>query len=75
MVRLASRGSFGEAVEDYTDLIGLELAKTTAWERAQERGERLRNKRMEQAEKAWEMPKRQAIMPGEALEAVNQAVS
>jgi hypothetical protein len=75
VVRLASRGSFGEAVEDYADLIGLDLAKTTAWERTQERGERLRNKRMEQAEKAWEMPKRQAIMPGEALEAVNQAVS
>lgn len=30
---------------------------------------------MEQAEKGWEMPKRQAIMPGERLEAVNKAVS
>lgn len=71
----ARGGSFGEAVADYEDLIGLRLAKTTAWERTQERGERLRNKRREQAEKAWEMPKRQAILAGEALKAVNKAVS
>jgi hypothetical protein len=62
-------------VADYEDLIGLRLPKTTAWERTQERGKRLRKKRMEQAEKAWEAPKRQAIMPGEALEEVNKAVS
>jgi len=76
VVKLAAKGgSFAEAVEDYADLIGLRLLKTTAWERVQERGERLRNKRMEQAEKGWEMPKRQAITPGEELEAVNKAVS
>jgi hypothetical protein len=76
VIKLTARGdSFGEAVADYEDLIGLRLLKTTAWERTQERGERLRKKRMAQAEKAWEMPKRQAIMPGEALEGVNKAVS
>ena len=76
VIRLTARGdSFGEAVEDYEDLIGLHLLKTTAWERTQERGERLRKKRKEQAEKAWQSPRRQAIMPGEELEAVNKAVS
>ena len=30
---------------------------------------------MEQAEKAWQAPRRQAIMPGEELEALNKAVS
>ena len=76
VVKLTARGgSFGEAVADYEDLIGLRLAKTTAWERTQERGERLREQRMAQAAKAWEAPKRQAIMPGEVLEAVNKAVS
>jgi len=67
--------SFGEAVAEYEDLVGLRLAKTTAWERSQARGEGLRKERMGQAEKAWQAPKRQAIMPGEALEAVNKAVS
>ena len=76
VIRLTARGdSFGEAVEDYEELIGLRLLKTTAWERTQERGERLRKRRMEQAEKAWEAPRRQAIMPGEELEALNKAVS
>jgi hypothetical protein len=76
VVKLTARGgSFGEAVADYEDLIGLRLPKTTAWERTQERGERLRRQRMAQAEQAWGMPKRQAIMPGEELEAVNKAVS
>ena len=76
VIRLTARGdSFAEAVEDYEELIGLRLLKTTAWERTQERGERLRKQRMEQAEKAWESPKRQAIMPGEELEARNKAVS
>jgi hypothetical protein len=76
VIKLTARGdSFGEAVADYEDLIGLRLLKTTAWQRTQERGQRLREKRMEEAEKAWEMPKRQTIMPGEALETVNKAVS
>ena len=76
VIKLAAKGdSFGEAVAEYEDLVGLRLQKTTAWERTQERGERLRKRRMEQAKKGWEMPKRQAIMPGERLEAVNKAVS
>lgn len=76
VVKLAARvDSFGEAVAEYEDLVGLRLLKTTAWERSQERGERLRQQRMAQAEKGWETPKRQAIMPGEELEAVNKAVS
>jgi hypothetical protein len=76
VLKLTARGdSFGEAVEDYAELIGLCLLKTTVWTRTQERGERLRKKRMAQAEQAWELPKRQAIMPGEALEGVNKAVS
>jgi hypothetical protein len=76
VVKLAARvDSFGEAVAEYEDLVGLRLLKTTAWERTQERGERLRQQRMAQAEKGWETPKRQAIMPGEELEAVNKAVS
>ena len=76
VVKLTVRAdSFGEAVAEYEELVGLRLLKTTAWERSQERGERLRKERMVQAEKAWQAPKRQAIMPGEALEAVNKAVS
>ncbi len=76
VVKLTARGdSFDEAVADYEDLVGLRLPKTTLWERTQERGKRLRKERMAQAEKAWEAPKRQSIMPGEALEAVSKAVS
>ena len=57
VIRLTARGdSFGEAVEDYEELIGLRLLKTIAWERTQERGERLRQQRMEQADKAWQAP-------------------
>jgi hypothetical protein len=76
VIKVATRAdSFDEAVAEYEDLVGLRLLKTTAWERTQERGERLRQQRMAQAEKVWETPQRQAIMPGEALEVVNKAVS
>lgn len=75
VVRLTAKGSFGEAVEDYEDLVGLRLLKTTAWERTQERGARLRGVRQAAAEQAWAMPKRQELMPGQSLEPVKKGVS
>ena len=75
VVRLAVRESYGEAVETYSDLVGLSLLKTTAWERSQERGRTLRERRLEEAEKGWAMPKRQEMLPGEVLEKVQKAVS
>lgn len=75
VVKLAVRGSYGEAIETYQDLLGIDLAKTTAWQRTQERGSRLREARMVAAERAWAMPKRQEIMPGQALEPVNKGVT
>jgi hypothetical protein len=75
VVKLAVRGSYGEAIETYQDLVGLSLAKTTAWQRTQERGARLKEARMAAAERAWAMPKRQEIMPGQALEPVKKGVA
>jgi hypothetical protein len=75
VVKLAARGSYGEAVELYRDLVGVSLQKTTAWQRTQERGQRLRAERERQAEQYWAPPKRQQLIPGEPLEAVNKAVS
>jgi hypothetical protein len=75
VVKLAVRGSYGEAVKTYSELVGLALVKTTGWERTQERGEQLRKRRLAEAEKEWALPKRQALLPGEVLEPVHKAVS
>jgi hypothetical protein len=75
VVKLAVRGSYGEAIEVYEELVGLSLAKTTAWERTQERGARLKEARMAAAEAAWAMPTRQEIMPGQVLEPVKKGVT
>ena len=75
VIKLAVRGSYGEAIETYQELVGLSLTKTTTWERAQERGARLRKARIAAAEQAWAMPKRQEIMPGQALEPVKKGVT
>jgi hypothetical protein len=75
VVKLAVRGSYGEAVKTYRELVGLSLVKTTGWERTQERGRQLRQRRLAEAEKRWALPKRQELLPGEALEAVHKAVS
>ena len=75
VVKLAVRGSYGEAVKTYSELVGLSLVKTTGWERAQERGQRLREKRLAEAEQRWALPKRQELLPGEVLEPVQKAVS
>ena len=75
VVKLAVRGSYGEAIETYQELVGLSLAKTTAWERTQARGARLKEARMGAAEQAWAMPKRQEIMPGQVLEPVKKGVT
>jgi hypothetical protein len=75
VVKLAVQGSFREAVKTYEELVGLKLLKSTAWERTQERGARLKARRMEAAEAAWAMPKPQEIIPGQALEAVNKGVT
>lgn len=75
VVKLATKESYGAAVKSYQELVGLKLLKTTAWQRSQECGARLRERRMAVAEQAWTLPKRQAIMAGERLEAVNKGVS
>ncbi len=75
VVKLAVRGSYGEAIEVYRELVGVSLTKTTAWERVQARGARLKEARMAAAEQVWALPKRQEIMPGQALEPVKKGVS
>ena len=75
VVKLATKESYGEAVKTYEELVGLKLLKTTAWQRSQERGASLRVAHQEAAEQAWALPKRQEIMPGQALEAVKKGVS
>ena len=54
---------------------GTSLPKTTLWERAQERGEKLAQAQMKQAQEATALPKAQTIVPGTRLEAVNKGVS
>jgi hypothetical protein len=75
VVKLATKASYGEAVKSYQELVGLRLLKTTAWQRSQERGARLRAAQWAAAEQAWALPKRQEIMPGQPLEPVNKGVS
>jgi hypothetical protein len=75
VVKLSVKGSYGEAVEEYHELVGVQLLKTTAWERTQARGARLKEMRAAAAEQAWGMPKRQEIMPGQRLEPVKKGVS
>lgn len=75
MVKLAARGSYGEAVETYQELVGLSLLKTTTWERTQLRGDKLRRTQMMAAEQAWAIPKPQELIPGQALNEVKQGVS
>lgn len=74
MVKLAVRGSYGEAVATYEELVGVSLAKTTVWERTQARGQALKVKRQEMAERAWALPKPQELIPGQPLAAVKQGV-
>lgn len=69
------RGSYGEALETYQELVGLNLAKTTIWERTQARGARLKEGRMAAAERAWAIPKAQEIIPGQVLEPVKKGVT
>lgn len=75
MVKLAARGSYGEAIDIYQDLVGLTLLKTTAWSRTQERGQQVRTVQMQAAEQSWALPKRQEIMPGQALAAISRGVA
>lgn len=75
MVKLAARGSYGEAIETYQELVGVSLLKTTTWERSQARGDKLRTVRMETAEQAWAIPKAQQIMPGQPLSESKQGVT
>jgi hypothetical protein len=75
VVKLAVRGSYGEAVATYEELVGVALAKTTVWERTQERGEQLRARRQEMAEQAWSLPKPQELIPGQSLEMVKKGVA
>lgn len=67
VVKLSVRESYGEAIKIYQELVGLSLDKTTAWQRSQERGQRLRQARQVAAEQAWGLPKPQEIMPGQPL--------
>lgn len=75
VVKLAVRGSYGEAIETYQDLVGILLTKTTTWQRTQARGSRLREARLAAAERAWTLPKRQEIRLGQVLQAVNKGVT
>jgi hypothetical protein len=75
VTKLSVKHSFGKAVEEYQELLGVALLKTTAWERTQERGARLRERRQAAAEQAWQLPKRQEVLAGQRLEAVKQGVS
>jgi hypothetical protein len=75
VVKLSVKRSFGEAVQEYDELVGVPLLKTGAWERTQERGRRLQEMRQAAAEQAWELPKRQEVMPGQSLEPVKKGVS
>lgn len=75
VVKLAVRGSYGEAVATYEDLVGVSLAKTTVWERTQERGEQLRARRQEMAEESWALPKPQEVIPGQPLSVVKKGVA
>ena len=75
VVRLATRESFGEAVKTYAELTGFQVLKTTAWERLQERGERLKKRREQEAIHKWGLPKRSENMPGEAQQSTKKAIS
>ena len=75
VVKLAVRGSYGEAIEVYQELVGVSLAKTTGWQRTQERGAGLKEARRRAAEEAWALPKRQEIMPGQVLAPVKCGVT
>jgi hypothetical protein len=75
IVKLVVRGSYGEAVDTYRELVGVMLAKTTVWERSQERGRRLREQRDKAAEQGWQLPRRQEMIAGEVIERNKQAVS
>jgi len=74
-VKLATYGSYGQAIRIYEELVGVPLAKTTIWDRTQVCGAELREVRMLQAEQAWAMPKRQEIVAGQALEPVKKGVT
>ena len=67
-----AHNSYGEAIETYEELVGLSLAKTTAWENAQSRGQKLGQAQMKAAEEATALPKVQEIVPGTSLEPVNK---
>lgn len=75
VVKLAARGSYGEAVETYQELVGLSLPKTTSWERTQRRGQKLRAARTTAAEQAWAIPKPQELIPGQSLNEAKQGVT
>lgn len=75
LVKLATKESYGEAVKTYQELVGLNLLKTTVWQRSQERGARLRAARLAAAEQAWALPKRQDIIAGQPLDPVKKGVT
>jgi hypothetical protein len=75
VVKLIAHNSYGEAIETYQELVGIRLPKTTAWEKAQKRGQQLCKIQMEKAEEAAALPKAQEIVPGTSLEAVNKGAS
>jgi hypothetical protein len=67
VVKLTVRESYSEAMKTYQELVGLALEKTTAWERSQERGRKLREARRTAAKQTWVLPKSQMIIPGQPL--------
>lgn len=75
MVKLVAYNSYGEAIETYEDLVGLSLPKTTAWEKAQTRGQTLGQAQMKAAQAATALPKVQEIVPGTTLEPVNKGTA
>ena len=75
VVKLVAHNSYGEAIATYEELVGLSLAKTTAWEKAQRRGQKLGQAQMKQAQEAAALPKAQEIVPGTTLEAVNKGTA
>jgi len=75
VVKLTTYGSYGQAAKIYAELVGIEIAKTTIWDRAQERGSNLKEARMRQAEESWALPKWEDVIAGQAVEPVKKGVT
>lgn len=75
VVKLVTYNSYGEAIATYEDLVGISLPKTTVWEKAQQRGEKLGAVQRTVAEKVASLPTVQEIVPGITLAGYNKGTS